>query len=78
VTKGVFEEGVPIPPPNTFRGPLSTMLWALADKEVGSSVFFEDANNELVRVVVSKIKKRKGVDMTTRKMDGGIRVWRVA
>jgi len=53
------------------------MIWELADKEVGCSVFFEDASPELVRVVVTKIKRRRGVNMTTRKMDGGIRVWRV-
>ena len=69
---------VPIPPIHGHRGAHKKYPWE-ALKKPGDS-FFVRANGREPRVLVATLIgcARHGYKVTTRQMDGGVRVWRVS
>lgn len=73
-----IEKDIPLPRSKTDPLRISTPLKALAQAEVGDSIFLADCNSDSVRGRASQISSELGIKFVTRKMAGGIRVWRVA
>lgn len=69
-----IECGVPIPPAGG-RG-ISETLRQLARAEVGASVLFPDARRETIDKLARRIVGRRAY--AVRKVDGGIRIWKIA
>lgn len=67
-----IEKGIPIPPKRKGGVP---GLWA--SMEVGDSVLLEGASQNQATGRFAPTAKRKGWKFITRKVDGGVRVWRV-
>lgn len=68
-----IERGIPLPPASKAR------KYSFDEMEVGDSVFFEDVS--LRRKFYNAAKamgKRHGYKFSSRKVDGGFRIWRVA
>lgn len=68
-----IERGIPVP---SARGALIKYPWA--EMEVGDSLFFPAGNHPSVSAISGQWATRHGRKFTTRKVDGGVRVWRIA
>lgn len=75
MTDFVIEKNIPLPLP---RGKGSGIKAGLISMEVGDSVFFEGWTNARACGSVAGAKKNSDRQYTTRKVDGGVRVWRTA
>lgn len=71
-----FETGVPIPKRKATG--VSALLRELAAKPTSTSVVFTDAEDSVVRSLMTRITKETGAKFVSRKVEGGRRVWRVA
>jgi hypothetical protein len=69
----VIEKGVPFPGPQG-RG----LFGAVRRMEVGDSIFVADGKQNTVSATGSAIGRRTGRKFMTRKVEGGIRIWRVS
>lgn len=69
-----FESGVPVPAPEGG----SVGKYRFADMEVGQSLFIEgqDSNGQAAWAA-RNFARRTGAKMTTRAVEGGVRIWRV-
>lgn len=65
------DKGVPLPKS------ASQAKYPWSEMAVGDS-FFVPSMTESARGGLTSIAKSRGIKISTRKMDGGIRVWRVA
>lgn len=70
-----IEKGIPAPKVSAKNG-----KYNFQDMAVGDSVLFKSEEYDLqpVRVRASQMKKEIGATFTCRKVDGGMRVWRIA
>jgi hypothetical protein len=78
IEKGVMriEKGVPIPRPR-----FNSLTDALSRMDIGDSVFIPgEKNTRPVNTHIWNTKKRRpgGFRFTSRTVDGGVRVWRIA
>lgn len=67
---GVIERGVKIPRTNKEIHPFG-------DLEIGDSLFFRNRDYWDINVLRFKAERRHGITLTMRKVNGGVRVWRV-
>lgn len=65
-----IKQGIPMPQAE------SPIRAALRDMEIGDS--FDLTTGERNKGALNAAAKRVGISITTRKIDGGIRVWRTA
>ena len=74
----IIESGIPVP----ITVPVSTRpkskYLILGELEVGQSVLFDAPNVQAVSPGIAKYQDRDGRRFTRRKVEGGVRVWRVA
>lgn len=81
-SKYVIETGIPIPPIKRpcLKGKCKYPV--LKELPVGGSVFLstKDTRKAVQReqAYIGQFSKRNGLELTTRRVDGGIRVWRTA
>jgi len=68
-----IEKGIPIPPAREGSG-LTATLRKLA---VGDSIFCRGITQQSVSTISSRFSKRDGLKFVTRKVKGGVRVWRI-
>lgn len=76
-----IEKGVPVPvEEKPFAGfARSKSKYPFAEMEVGDSVFYEgESNGGKVHASMVKSGQRHGRVFTSRKVDGGLRIWRIA
>lgn len=66
----VIDKNIPIPQPKIGR----PQVLVFHDLEVGDSVFFEGLTATKVYAQFARLKPKK---FCTRKVEGGVRVWRV-
>jgi hypothetical protein len=73
-----IEKGIPIPEKRGGRG-RKPMEWtvALLSLEIGDSIFAEGRSTKATFPLLTTARK-SGMKFTTRCMDGGCRIWRVA
>lgn len=65
-----IERNIPIPPIHGWGNPFPIM-------DVGDSIFFDTQKNSDRNTLLARAKKAMpGAKFTTRKMDGGFRIWR--
>lgn len=69
-----IEKGVPLPPKASAR-PRNAIYYRM---EVGDSVLVPNRVHDRVASTVSYVAKTTGFKFATRKVEGGIRVWRTA
>ena len=67
-----IETGISIPP--KIRNALRRDVERLA---VGQSIFVTGQANNRISVLAASIQKKTGRAFTTRRVDGGVRIWRV-
>jgi hypothetical protein len=70
-----IEKGVPIPPKTTTKG---RRMNPIRELEVGDSVLIAGKYQENVASRAGRITRQTGRRFVTRKVEGGVRVWRVA
>lgn len=56
---------------------LSHALRQLCQSPDGASILFSDQNCESIRVMVCRLANEQKVKLTARKVDGGVRVWKL-
>lgn len=69
-----IEKGVPLP--SDERGRAAKYPWA--EMEIGDSFFLKDGSSSSISGAASNAGKRLGFKFSTREMDDGVRVWRIA
>lgn len=69
-----IEKGVPIPP----KGGGRPIVYPFAEMDVGDSVLITNKTQAHASATSNKVGGRLGRKFTTRKVEGGIRVWRVS
>lgn len=69
-----IEKDVPLPPRSSGDSKKS-VLWRMS---VGDSVLVTDASQSVVAARAKSVANRSGYKFATRKVEGGVRVWRVA
>ena len=71
-----IERGVPLSHPNPYAGTVSATLCKL---KVGESVLLPMySSTEQLGSIRKNVQDKTGMRLTTRKVEGGIRVWRFA
>lgn len=70
-----IEKGIPLPPQSGFGYRATFRLM-----EIGDSIFFECADHEKMRATltgtISQLKREKKFKFASRRVNGGLRVWR--
>ena len=69
-----IEKGIPSPSKRGRVASLSTVLKSMALQD---SVYVECKNSGSVNAPITKVKKETAFQFTTRKVEGGFRVWRI-
>lgn len=82
MTDWVIEDGIPIPPKDTSRltavkGSPTDLNMAFVNLRVGQSLFSKTIDRYTLTNRYSRVSHIHGHHFTSRKMDGGVRVWRV-
>jgi hypothetical protein len=67
-----IDKGIPMP----SRGRAINWAPLLGQLEVGDSFLLPDAAKSAISTAVKAFKDATGKELSTRKVDGGIRVWR--
>lgn len=71
------EDGIPIPSKMTGPGrSIGEFRQKLKTLQVGQSILYGKSRSG-VHTICKKIKKETGFMFTARKVDGGVRVWRI-
>jgi len=72
----VIEKNIPV---NRFLDRANRNRYPFAEMEPGDSFFVEldDAGINVLRVLASRFAKKHGLSFATKKMDSGVRVWRI-
>lgn len=73
-TKITIEKGIPIP--NDGRGRIPKYPWN--EMEVGDSFFAAGMTTKELGSSLVGARKRTGKNFTSRTVEGGVRVWRIA
>jgi hypothetical protein len=72
-----IESGIPIPPPESGRDKGETAL-AMEKLKKGQSFLIPDGKIRSIRSMASKAGRALGVKFSSREVEGGVRVWRIA
>lgn len=67
----LIEKGIPLPQ----KGKNGSMFYGM---EVGDSLFFAEGFQPKISAACASYGRAHGQKYTTRKVDGGVRAWRVA
>jgi len=70
-----IEKGIPIPIPAGRQG--AQRKNPFDEMEIGDSFLVAEEKIRTVRSLASFAKKKSGMKVATRKVDGGFRVWRI-
>ena len=70
-----IEKNIAIPPISRRRREIK---YRFAEMQIGDSLFDTTKRGHSLRNAASQWAKDHGVKFTSRRMDGGVRVWRVA
>lgn len=78
----IVESGIPIPPRNTskevgVKGSPTDLSQAFHDLRVGQSIFSSEIDRYTLTNRYHRVSYSYGHQFTSRKMDGGTRVWRI-
>ena len=76
MSKYVIEDGIPLP--KRKGGPGSKPKYPFRQMDVGDSFLCRDVNQKTLSWAARICSKRHGMKFATRKVDGGVRVWRIA
>lgn len=82
MTDWIIEDAIPIPPKDTardtaVRGSPTELSKAFLDMRVGQSLFSRTIDRYTMTNRYSRVSYSYGHHFTSRKMDGGVRVWRI-
>ena len=82
MAKFKVEAGIPIPPRSAKLGARKDSKYPFARMEVGDSFFIpttgpKDPAYKRLLSSVSQAKRRFGINLQSRVVDGGVRVWRL-
>jgi hypothetical protein len=69
----IIEKNIPIPGARS-----QNTIWPFRQMEVGDSVLVPEERADNARVIASRVKKTDGFRFTSRKVEGGTRIWRIA
>lgn len=72
-----IEEGIPIPN-RTGRGGGRPLKYRWHEMKVGSSMFLPGRTSSDIGGYLTTVKLRTGFQFTSRSVEGGVRVWRIA
>ena len=72
-----IESGIPVPA-GTNRSGGRKAVYPFADLKVGESFFVAGKSVKTMSQTANKAAKRIGVELITRTVEGGVRVWRTA
>lgn len=81
MTDWIVEDGIPIPPKDTSRqvavkGSPTELTQAFLGMRVGQSLFSKTIDRYTLTNRYTRVSYDYGHKFTSRKMDGGVRVWR--
>ena len=71
------ESGIPVPARTSRQGGRPS-IYPFAGLDVGDSFFIPGKTVKTMSQTASKAAKRLGIEVITRTVDGGVRVWRTA
>lgn len=71
------ESGIPVPARTNRQGGRPS-IYPFADLKVGESFFVPGKTVKTMSQTASKAAKRLGIEVITRTVEGGVRVWRTA
>ena len=71
-----LEDGIPLADPKVSKGQLEKYPWS--KMQVGQSFLVPDEKKvKNISAAARHAKKRHGIDLRVRTVEGGVRVWRV-